>query len=494
VDWTVLTPAAEPRLVYRGTGETAGQIAGFTPVVVARQAEAGSQLAPYNLVTAWYWQYDAAGQAQPVPLADLRSVYFTASGDYAPEVVAALDADRDGRLSEAELALDHQDKVDFVAQRLATLGLAAPRIASEVWPYALHHGVATDEWAISDCRACHTDQSRLAQPMTLASINPGGGLPTFAGDGEVAPSDGLSISGGLLRFAPATGADGRYVLGHDRAAWADWLGAAAFAGVLLAVAGHGGLRVLAALRAPRPAARARRVYMYAVYERFWHWLQTFSIVLLLFTGLIIHRPDLFALFSFRHIVLVHNVLAALLVINAALSLFYHLASGEIRQYLPRPYGFFDQAITQAKFYLRGIFRGEPHPFEKTPARKLNPLQQATYIAILNVLLPLQVLTGALMWGAQRWPDLAARLGGLGVLGPAHSLVAWLFGAFVVAHVYLTTTGRAPLAGLDAMINGWEDVDLAGHAASQEVLPHVYPDGHVATPEPATAPAPESAAV
>jgi thiosulfate reductase cytochrome b subunit len=234
--------------------------------------------------------------------------------------------------------------------------------------------------------------------------------------------------------------------------------------------------------------------MYAVYERFWHWLQTFSIVLLLFTGLIIHRPDLFALFSFRHVVLVHNVLAALLVINAALALFYHLASGEIRQYLPRPYGFFDQALTQARFYLRGIFRGEPHPFEKTPARKLNPLQQATYVAILNVLLPLQVVTGALMWGAQRWPELAARLGGLGVLGPAHSLVAWLFGAFVVAHVYLTTTGRAPLAGVDAMINGWEDVDLAGHAASQEVLPHVDPDKRLAAPEPAPAPAAESAAV
>ena len=40
-----------------------------------------------------------------------------------------------------------------------------------------------------------------------------------------------------------------------------------------------------------------------------------------------------------------------LVLNAALSLFWHLVSGEIRQFIPRPYGFFDNAIVQAKFYL-----------------------------------------------------------------------------------------------------------------------------------------------
>jgi thiosulfate reductase cytochrome b subunit len=174
----------------------------------------------------------------------------------------------------------------------------------------------------------------------------------------------------------------------------------------------------------------------------------------------------FGLFSFKHVVAVHNVLAAVLVINAALSLFYHLASGEIRQYLPRPYGFFDQAIVQAKFYLRGIFKREAHPFEKTREKKLNPLQQVTYFGILNVLLPLQVVTGALMWGAQRWPQYAEPLGGLPVLAPVHSLVAWLFAAFIVAHVYLTTTGHAALAGIRAMMDGWDEVVAADYQTEQ----------------------------
>ena len=205
--------------------------------------------------------------------------------------------------------------------------------------------------------------------------------------------------------------------------------------------------------------------MYGVYERLWHWLQTFTIVLLLFTGLIIHRPDLFGVFNFRNVVLVHNILAALLVINAALSLFYHLASGEIRQFIPRPYGFFDQAIVQTKYYLGGIFKDKEHPFEKTPDKKLNPLQQVTYFGILNVLLPLQIITGALMWGVQRWPEIAGWFGGLPILAPFHSLVAWMFASFIVAHVYLTTTGPEPLTGIKAMINGWEDVEARRRSRS-----------------------------
>jgi len=198
--------------------------------------------------------------------------------------------------------------------------------------------------------------------------------------------------------------------------------------------------------------------MYDVYERLWHWVQTAAILLLLFTGLIIHKPDLFGIFSFAYVVQVHNVLAALLIINAALSLFYHLASGEIKQFIPRPRGFFDEAFRQALYYLRGIFRREPHPFEKTRDRKLNPLQQITYVMVLNVLLPAQIITGALMWGAQRWPAVAEAVGGLPWLGPLHSLVAWTFAAFIILHVYLTTTGPTPTTGIKAMMLGWEEVE------------------------------------
>ena len=111
------------------------------------------------------------------------------------------------------------------------------------------------------------------------------------------------------------------------------------------------------------------------------------------------------------------------------------------------------------YYLKGIFKGEHHPFEKTRDKKLNPLQQITYIGLLNVLLPLQGITGILLWGVQRWPSIATSLGGLPILAPAHTMIAWLFAAFIVLHVYLTTTGHTVVSSIEAMINGWEEVEL-----------------------------------
>ncbi len=353
----------------------------------------------------------------------------------------------------------------MIAGRLAALGLANPRIEGEVQPYSINHNVARGDAAIKDCKVCHADGSRLTQPMILAERLPGGVLPVFVSDANTRTTGEVSAANGTLTYAPAAVDQNLYVFGHSRVGWVDWFGGLFFLGVLIGVAGHGGLRFFSALKAPRPVAELESVYMYAVYERFWHWLQTLAIVLLLITGLIIHRPDMFGIFSFPAVVTVHNVLAILLVINAGLSLFYHLVSGEIRQYIPRPYGFFDEAILQAKYYLRGIFKGAGHPFEKRPEKKLNPLQQVTYFGILNVLLPLQILTGALMMGVQAFPQVAGWFGGLPFLAPFHSLVAWTFAAFIVGHVYLTTTGPRPMTSLQAMVNGWEEVEAHPPAKS-----------------------------
>lgn len=487
-DWTVLTAEGGAVSTCRGvqgeTGTLTDLITGYQPVLLARQnIDGNSQLAPYNLITAFYWVYDdPTGGARPVRLADLQAAWFAPNGAYAPEVLRVFDADGDNALSGEELRIDTKDKQTLIAGRLAGLGLANPRIQGEVQPYSINHNVTRAEWAVSECAACHNDTSRLAEPMLLADFSPVENV-TPALDTNVSLSGNLYTQEGALYYQASAAAEKLYVFGHSRISWIDWLGALAFVGVLAGVSVHGGLRFAAALRRPKSHPKLKRVYMYAVYERFWHWLQTFAIMLLLFTGLVIHRPDIFGWFSFKFVVLVHNIVAVILVINAALSLFYHLVSGEIQQYIPRPYGFFDQAIVQAKFYLQGIFKGDEHPFEKTRDRKLNPLQQLTYFGILNVLLPLQILTGALMWGVQRVPQIADWFGGLPLLAPFHSLVAWLFGTFIVAHVYLTTTGHEPLAGIKAMINGWDDVETHEAEADHEVAAN--PQAPAASPEETT---------
>jgi thiosulfate reductase cytochrome b subunit len=400
-----------------------------------------------------------------VTRADLTAAWFV-NQNYAQEVVAVFDADGDFQVSQTELALDSEAKVKVIAQRLSALGNENPRIVGEVEPYAIHHNVTHGQWAIAECSACHSEDSRLAQPMSLANFTPGGVQPEFIGDnfnGQLRQD-----VDGSLYFMPSTEIVSRYVLGHHRVDWIDTAEMLIFLGSLAGVVAHGGLRYLAVRRLPRPAEpELREVYMYTLYERQWHWLQSAVIFGLLFTGLVIHNPDQFALFNFQGIVLVHNALALILVINVALAAFYHLASGEIRQFLPEPHGFFGQMFAQAKYYIQGIFKGEPHPFEKTRERKMNPIQRLTYLGLLNVLLPLQVITGTLMWGAQHVPGLTEFFGGLPLLAPLHSLGSWLMATFIVVHVYMTTTGHTPLANIRAMIWGWDDVEVHPESAATQ---------------------------
>lgn len=474
-DWTVLREDGAPQTVCRGVegdGQTFSNvlITGFEPVLLPRlNVDGTTALAPHNLVTSWYWIY--GDPPRPVPYELLSAVWLGENGRYHPDILATFDTDGDGTLDAAELLIDSDAKETLIANRLAAHGLANPRIAAEVQPYNISHNTTHGEWATKDCADCHHPDSRVTRPMLLANYIPGGVMPDVVGSNTTVMNGRfITDDAGQLFFQPQTqsldpNVASLYILGHDAVAWVNWLGATLFLGTLLGVVAHGGLRVLAARRQThRHEPQLKEVYMYTFYERLWHWLQTLVIFTLLFTGMIIHKPAMFGIFSFQYVVLLHNIMAFILIANAALAAFYHLASGEIRQFLPQPRGFFNQAILQAKYYLHGIFHGADHPFEKTPERKMNPLQQATYFGLLNVLLPLMVLTGVLMWGAQRWPDVAASVGGLPFLAPLHTLIAWMLAAFIVAHVYLTTTGHTPTANIKAMLVGWDEVEV--HSSGQ----------------------------
>lgn len=197
--------------------------------------------------------------------------------------------------------------------------------------------------------------------------------------------------------------------------------------------------------------------LYALHERIWHWLQAAAMILLILTGLAIHYPDRFAIFgSMARAISWHTWLAGALIANAFLGAFYHLTAEKYHHFLPRMDDFTGAALRQARFYLHGIFRGERHPLETDPRRKLNSLQKLTYLALLNILLPYQIVTGVLMWGADRWPQLFDKVGGLWLLAPAHTLGAYLFLAFLIGHIYLASTGPTPLALLRAIATGRAD--------------------------------------
>ena len=461
-DWTVLLPGNLPNRECRGTEgdvNTMGSLlTGYEPVLIPSPDSSGEmRLEPHNLITTWFWVY--GDPPRPVRQADLEAAYFE-NGAYHPGILLRFDANKDGELDKKELVIDSPAKEVFVRDRLILLGLVNPSIRGEIQPYSINHNIASADWALTDCTACHGEQSRVTQAIKLASYLPGKTMPEFVlGTDLNLTGDLQQTEDGSIYYHPAPETENLYIFGHNSLPVVDWIGLGVFLLVVLGVMTHGGFRIYFGARNPQEEHSTKKVYMYSAYERLWHWLQTGAIVLLLLTGLVIHKPDSFSFLNFRNVVATHNILSAILAVNAGLALFYHLASGEIQQYIPRPRGFFDRTMSQAIYYLRGIFKGEGHPFEKTADKKLNPLQQITYFGLLNVLLPLQGITGILMWGVQRWPSIASSLGGLPLLAPFHTMIAWLFGAFIVLHVYLTTTGQTPVSSIEAMITGWEDVEV-----------------------------------
>jgi thiosulfate reductase cytochrome b subunit/Ca2+-binding EF-hand superfamily protein/mono/diheme cytochrome c family protein len=467
VDWTVIHTDGSARSECRGiegTDAVTDLVTGFQPVLMQRtDIQDGKILfAPYNLITSFFWVYeDANGNVRPVRKMDLEAVYVQ-NGNYSADILSAFDTDKDGKLSDNELVLDTTDKQTLIANKLVALGLKNVHIQGQVQPYSINHNVGDSESATNDCSACHHTDSRVTTPFLLAGSAPTGITPEFVTGVNVTATGSIINENGSLYYNPINENDDTYIFGHNRSVWIDWFGAFLFLGTVVGVAGHSTFRYIAARRRGIPKVKTQSIYMYEAYERFWHWLQTIAIVILLLTGLVIHRPDLFGIFAFRNIVIVHNVLAALLAINAFVSILWHFISGEIQQYIPHPYGFIDQMIAQAKYYIQGIFKHEPHPFHKSKQRKFNPLQMVTYIGLLGVLLPLQGITGMMMWLVQKVPAIQNWFGGLPFLAPMHTLMAWLFASFIVGHVYLTTTGATPLEAMRGMVTGWEEIEVPEH--------------------------------
>lgn len=252
VDWTLVDLSGEPQVSWRGIqGEVtdpAAVVTGFEPVLLPRhELDGRSRLVPHNLITAWYW-VEGGATPRPVRQMDLKRAFLQGSA-YHPELLAALDVDRDGKLSRGELVLETPEKVDAARRRLKAVGVTQPRIAGEIQPYATHHGVGPAKWATRDCRTCHRADSRLGRPMTLASRMPGAVLPDLVGDSSVEWRGAVAREeDGSLVFRPSTADSGLYVLGHDRWNWVNWLGGLMVLGVICGAGTHAGLRLLASRR------------------------------------------------------------------------------------------------------------------------------------------------------------------------------------------------------------------------------------------------------
>ena len=203
-----------------------------------------------------------------------------------------------------------------------------------------------------------------------------------------------------------------------------------------------------------------RAYVYKGFERFWHWMQALLILFLALTGFEVHGS--FAFLGFAQAVEAHRVAADAFIVLIVFAAFWHLTTGEWRHYLPTT----KFLRAHLEYYVVGVFRGAPHPTRRTPLSKLNPLQKLVYLSLKILVIPVMVVSG-LLYMFYRYPQRhaieALNVEGLRTIAVVHTAGAFFLVTFVVAHVYLITTGHTLTSNLKAMITGYEDIDAEGPA-------------------------------
>lgn len=197
----------------------------------------------------------------------------------------------------------------------------------------------------------------------------------------------------------------------------------------------------------------RTIMIYSRFERFWHWAQMTLIFVLLFTGFAIH--GLHQLLDFHTAVNIHTWSAVALIALWLFAIFWHLTTGTWRHYVPTTQGLWQVA----RFYAYGIFKGEHHPYRKAYWRKHNPLQALAYLALKLALFPAVWISGLAYLTYNLWEGIANAAGWLSAVAIIHTLSAYAILAFVIAHVYLLTTGHDFIGHVKPMITGYDEVDL-----------------------------------
>jgi thiosulfate reductase cytochrome b subunit len=204
----------------------------------------------------------------------------------------------------------------------------------------------------------------------------------------------------------------------------------------------------------------RRLYIHPLLLRIWHWTNAVGFILLTLTGIQIRYVEYFNVVSFRTAVILHYWVGFIVIGNFFLWLLFHLFTKEARNYHAElsPMKMFQGCLDQIKYYGYGIFKGFPNPFHLTKEHKFNPLQALTYQIVMLVFVPVQIVTGVLLWDIQRFAKVVDFFGGVRVVDTVHVLIFTVIACYIPFHAYLATLGRTPMEHIKAMVTGYEEVE------------------------------------
>jgi thiosulfate reductase cytochrome b subunit len=184
-------------------------------------------------------------------------------------------------------------------------------------------------------------------------------------------------------------------------------------------------------------------------------VNAFLFIVLITSGISLHYSATSSLFlPFNVAIVAHNIAGILLSINFVYYVILNVETGNYRYYLPATKNFVRNMLLQTRYYIWGVFRGEPHPFETSRKEKFNPLQKLTYFGIMFFMMPMIVVTGWLLMFPELAPDEIAGMGGVWPMAVVHAAVGFFLSLFMFGHIYLATHGDTVGSNFKAMFTGW----------------------------------------
>lgn len=212
-----------------------------------------------------------------------------------------------------------------------------------------------------------------------------------------------------------------------------------------------------------------KIYLYPIWLRLWHWFNALLFLILILSGISLHYSDSGTLLvPFETAIIAHNVSGIIL---SAIFLFYtimNIKSRNYKHYIPILRGFIGRMFKQARYYLIGIFLNEPHPYHANEKQKFNPMQQVAYFSIIFFGMPIIIISGILLMFPELAPDEIIGMGGVWPMALLHTVTGFFLSVFMIAHIYLATTGNTPGELFKSMLNGWHLSDDSHHATDAEV--------------------------
>ncbi|WP_246152288.1 cytochrome b/b6 domain-containing protein [Roseospira navarrensis] len=199
------------------------------------------------------------------------------------------------------------------------------------------------------------------------------------------------------------------------------------------------------------------VMVFSRFERFWHWFQAVLIIALMMTGFEVNGA--YEWLGYETAAQWHRWTAWVLIWLWVFAIFWHLITGEWKQYIPTPRGM----VEVIRYYSVGIF--DPtvsHPYKKTRLAKHNPVQRVAYSAFNILITPIIWITGLLYMFYNDWDVVGLDGGAITLAGVAlvHTAAAFAMLVFFIGHVYMAGFTAKPFYGyIKSMITGYEHVEV-----------------------------------